>query len=637
MCKNKKYLSMKKYILYVATAVACGLFTACNVLDKEPNDSIAEERVWSDAELAKQYLNNLYNQAQSYLAFNPTFGGGGVAALSDETGPSSGNSAYIYGQLTQESVGVFSNDTYSKIRKINIFLEKVTDGGITDKITVKAMLGQALFLRAMIYWDLVKLYGGVPMVMRSQAMSTTGETTEEILVHRSKTGACIDSIVRDLDLAAEYLAAVPNETKQDRSTWNASWDAANYGRITRGAAMALKSRVLLFWASPQFNPQNRQERWERAYTATKNAIDTLVKDGYGLHPSFTELFEGCKEQTKEHILVRVYNENIAGSYSHGYDNGVRPIYEGLSGGKSNNPSWELVQAFPKKNGYPADTMSGVDQAFWKDRDDRFYKTIAYNGCVWSLSGQSGLKIWTYFYTNEKGGMVSTEGSTYTETGFYCRKFVNPTIKKGVVDKVGTDWVEIRYAEVLLNLAECANEMGYADEAYRALNEIRNGRTDVKVGMGYIDDNKSDKVIMREIIMTERQVELAFEGKRHWDLRRRNMFEEDLGPNIKKLNGTRRNAWRIELNPNLLGVEGEMKKAREKLIDIGGDRDFDLSDIWVFHNYFKDGYKKALDEQYTINFPQPKYNFYPIQQTNLDKNVNLAQSAAWGGTFDPLAE
>lgn len=586
------------------------LMTSCEIFEKEPLDAIQSKDVWNSKNLATLYLNSLYNLAL------PVFSGTANSNLSDE---SPGGSNYMYGELNNESVSDFSNETYAKIRRINILLEEIEQGTIStaDK---QVIIGQAIFLRAWIYWNLVRLYGGVPMVMKVQQMSTSGEVTPEILVRRNTTKECIEILAAELDTAFKYLPV--------------KWDDANYGRITRGAALALKGRILLFWASPQFNPANKIERWQWAYDVNKMAIDTLTKDGHGLHSSFKELFNDCMEKTKEAIFVRVYD---AVNFYHAFDNAVRPKYEGKSGGGSNNATWNHVQAYPMVDGYPVTIPSAEypynKNRFWVNRDPRFNFTIAYNTCYWPLSGQANYRLWTYYHLKDTSllsvEVVEKKVSTgqYTSTGFYCRKYVNPVILKERVDQVGTDWMEIRFAELLLNLAECANETGEALEARNALSRIRNERTDVKVGMAYINENIDDIEIMREIIMTERQVELAFENKRHWDLRRRNMFENDLGPNIKRLNGTRRVGWKVELNEDRVPPE-RMQNIRD---------DYDYSIPIIYNAYFKAGYEEMLDTQYPINYPQPQYNFYAIPQTNIDKNPVLEQTNFWGGAYDPLAE
>ncbi|MBN2215288.1 MAG: RagB/SusD family nutrient uptake outer membrane protein [Bacteroidales bacterium] len=599
------------------------LFTSCEVLDKEPQNAVPEIEVWNNEELATAFLNNLYYLVMPDFVRRPT------SDLFDETADLCDESFYfttddeytgyefLYGLIDNDAVGAFGRETYSYIRLMNMLFENI-DNGTLDEETRNRIKGQAYFLRAWTYWNLVKLYGGVPMIYEVQTAFTGGDIDEGLYVKRNKTIECIGMIIADLDSAYEYLPVV----------WE---NKVDYGRVTRGAAIALKGRILLFWASPQFNPDNITGRWQWAYDVNKTALESLASDGYGLHPSFEELFNDCMEKTIEAIFVRVYDHKIPGNYYHGYDNAVRPPVETSGGGKKNHVTWAMVQAFPMASGYPLHTDSALAEynqnRFWLKRDPRFYFTIAYNTCSWPLSGNADYKLWTY-YQYSGSSLVSILGNNKTYTGFYCKKYVNPAIDELNTTQVGTDWMEIRFAEVLLNFAECANELdGKTEEVREALYRIRNERDDVKVGMGYIDQHLNDREIMREIIMTERQVELAFENKRHWDLRRRNMYEEDLGPNIKKLNGTRRCGWKVQLN--------EARVTQERFMTIRDGLDF--SQAIVYNAYFLPGKVDTLDTQYAINFPQPKYNFYPFQDENTLKNPELEQNIYWGGTFDPYEE
>ncbi len=588
------------------------ILASCSVFKKEPVDAVPEDEIWNSEGLATLYLNDLYTLTM------PSFSGTTNSNMSDEA-PGGGN--YMYGQLAKDDVGDFSNDTYSKIRRINLLLEKIKTGSI-QKSAAQKIIGQALFLRAWVYWNLVNLYGGIPMVMNVQDAYSNGGVAENVKLRRNTTRECVTLIAADLDTAFKFLPA--------------KWDAINYGRITRGAALALKGRMLLFWASPQFNPSTKAERWQWAYDVNKMALDTLTKDGFGLHPSFKELFTDCKEQTSEAIMVRVYDAGIAGSFYHGYDNSVRPGYMGKGGGGSNNATWDLVQAFPMYNGYAISSDSAKNtynqNRFWLNRDPRFAITIAYNTCTWPLSGNTTYKLWTY-YTNDGSSIVSVETPTRSATGFYCRKYVNPAIKSEVCNQIGTDWMEIRYAEVILNFAESAAELEKLDEAKANLIAIRK-RAGIDAGInGSYGITASTRAEMVEAVIHERQVELAFENKRYWDLRRRNMFESDLGPSTKKLNGTRRCGWKVELNQSLTKTPAYMASIRDGL-------DFTqpgLPGQFVYNTYFKSGYRDTLDTQYPISYPQPLYNFFAIPQTNIDKNPNLEQTNYWGGTFDPLAE
>lgn len=602
------------------------ILSACEVLDKEPLNSLHQEQVWSELGFINMYLNDIY------LDFLPEFPFAdddvlSSESLSDETQYCSSSDnlqslakKLIYGELIKDDVDYLNRDFYAKIAKVNRLFQDIETSSIDieDKQLIRA---QASFLRAFAYWEQVNLQGGIPMIMEYIDPVIQGELqTESLFLPRNKTGECIDLIVNDLDTASKYLPSV--------------WEnpGENYGRITRGAALALKGRILLFWASPQFNPENKTERWQKAYEANKMALEILEEDGYGLHPSFQELFHDCLERTNEAVFVRVYNKE---DFSHNYDAKVRPSLAGVSGqGFTNNPTWEMVKAFPMLDGFPIYDNTGSyaydTSLFWTNRDPRFEYTIAYNTGVWPLSGEAGYKIWTYYILADDltNYIVPSKTNHLSKTGFFCKKFINPNLMPEELSVIGTDWMEIRFAEVLLNFAECANELaGKSDETREALYRIRNERDDVKAGMDYIDKHLNDQAIMREIIMTERQIELAFENKRYFDLRRRNMFSEDLGPNIKKLNNTTRSEYRSILNEEGTSAE-EMVLIRNEL---------DFSNVRQYNNSFGRRYAYNLDTYSPINYPQPKYNFLPIQRENIEKNPNFEQTIYWEGTFDPLEE
>lgn len=604
------------------------LLTACEILDKEPLDSIYQDEVWNTIEFVDLYLNDIY------LDLLPEFpyADGDILSqegLSEETQYNSSSDKnlqdlaekLIYGKLQRDDVDYLNRDFYAKIAKINRLLRDIKTGNIPVE-NQREFMAQALFFRAYGYWEQVNLQGGIPMMMEYIDPVIQGELqTEKLFLPRNKTSECIDLIINDLDTAIKYLPA--------------AWENAgmDYGRITRGAALALKGRILLFWASPQFNPQNKIERWQRAYDANKTALEILEEDGYGLHPSFTELFHACEEGTREAIFVRVYSAEYSTQY-HSYDAKVRPSLAGVSGGGlTNNPTWEMVQSFPMVDGFPIHDNTGSfaydTSLFWQNRDPRFEYTIAYNTGVWPLSGIEDYKIWTY-YTLNKEGNHEVDGKTNhkSKTGFFCKKYINPTFLSENLSIIGTDWIEIRFAEVLLNFTESANELeGKTGEVREALNRIRNERTDVKAGMDYIDKHLSDRDIIREAILNERQVELAFENKRYFDLRRRNMFSEDLGPNVKKLNSTTRNEYRVIFN--------EAGTSAEEMVLVRSELDFD--NVRQYNNSFVNRYPYNLDTYSPIAYPQPEYNFYPIQRENIEKNPNFEQTIYWEGSFDPLEE
>lgn len=593
---------MKRIFIYIMLCLSL-LMSCAKVLDKTRHDSLADADVWNDAALTNLYLNNLYSLTL------PSFGGTSNTSLCEEQ-PGTGPDNMMYGELTtSSSYGIFSNANYQAIRQLNVLITNI-DGGSIAKSTKNPIKAQALFLRAWVYWQLVLYYGGIPLIMDVQDPIADHEA---LLVKRSSAKTCVSAIINDLDTAINYLPA--------------SWPGA-YGRITRGAAAALKARVMLFYASPQFNPDNLKERWDSAYKANVEAKSICDADGYGLYSKFSRIF--LDEGNKEAIYVTVYD--MANSH-HTYDANVRPRSESSSGGQTNNPTWELVKAFPMKSGLPiTDPSSGYDTAyFWNNRDPRFYATIAWNGCIWGLSNQTNRRQWSY-------DLNSPEISNPSNTGFYCRKNIDTTrLKADVANGTPTDWIEIRYAEILLNLAECAAELGNLDEAKSYLTVIRS-RAGIDKGDGSYGIKASTKETMVAAVMTERQIEFAYENKRHWDLRRRNMYINDLGP-LSKINGSRRHKLFSMIDTAYIRANfAPTKKTEADLVSFFEKNMRDTINWGTnYFRYFKHTIQEV--ENLNINYLQPKYNFYFLPTDQINYNPALKQTINWvdADYFDPLAE
>jgi hypothetical protein len=509
-----------------------------------------------------------------------------------------GEAKIWYGQLSVDNVTDFfggnaSNNAWAYIRKINILLTQIDQGALPLDVKTK-IKAQAYFLRGWIYFQLVKLYGGVPYLNHPQDW-----VEENLQVKRNKTSECIDSIARDFDMATSLPA---------------SWGSTDRGRITRGAALGIKGRMLLYWASPQFNPGNDAARWERAYKANRAAYDTLLIDGYALFSNFANVWLDEGSGNKEVIMLRSFDGATKAST---FEDAARPNSESNGGGGSYQPTLDLVNIFPMKNGLSVtDAASGYDSVYyWKNRDPRFDATIAYNGCIWPLSNKTNRRQWNYFG-------VTDDKSKPCVTGFYCRKLINTATIKDNTKLGKTDWIELRLAEVMLNLAECANATGRMQEAYDMLIAIRK-RAGIDAGEGGLYGLKAGmtQTEMWNAILLERRIELAFEGKRYDDLRRNKLFDQ--------LNGTRRRILITAVKAPFTvkdlektNAEGLMLRDR---IDINGPD---------YTTYFSTSVS-ILDSQNPINF-LPNYYFYAIPTANILRNPALEQTTGWGsGTFNPL--
>ncbi len=555
-----------KYVYFLSAALL--LSTSCaDVLDKKNLSTIPEDVVWNDVNYATAYVNKLHRD-------NLPGWDGNISCLSDEANGNSGTNI-LYGQLTSSSI---DNWPYTNIRNINIFLENIEKGTIEED-KKEELKGQVYFMRAWKYFEMVRLYGGVPIIDKPQSLD------DDLYVTRNKTSECIDFIISDLDKAAEVLP------------W--SWTNKDVGRITKAAALAMKARILLYYASPQFNPDNDKARWEKAYEANKFAKEELAKNGYGLYSDYAGFW--FNEMNEEVVFAYRYQEP---GITNNWDAGTRPLDESMNVQGFNQPSLEMVNSYPMADGRPiTDPNSGYNpDAYWENRDPRFKASIAYNGCLWELNGKTGRKQWTFVGAEIAPG----------KTGFYCRKAVDVNNTVYLAQHSSTDWVEIRYAEVLLNFAECAAELGKIDEAYDVLKQIRK-RAGIIPGDGemYGLDLNMNTDQMIDAIMLERKIEFAFEGKRYWDLRRRRLFAEEL-------NGTKRH-----------GVYPILKMDKDKFLEIESTIDLNKD----YRKYFRDSIVE-LDKVFTIDF-KDNYYFYGIPLKHLETNSKLEQTQGWDeGTFNP---
>lgn len=543
------------------------LCSCSDVLDKKDLSTISEKDVWNDVGYATAYVNKLCRDNLPGWDNN-------VSGNSDEA---NGGGSILYGQLLTTSIDVWN---YSNIRNINIFLENIDKGTISEE-EKNLLKAQAKVLRAWKYFEMVRLYGGVPIIDHPQTLD------EDLYVTRNKTSECIDFIIQDLDDAIGILP------------WK--WTGDDLGRISKAAALAFKSRVLLYYASPQFNPNNLKERWEEAYAVNKLAKEELSKNGYALYPDYENFW--FDEMNEEVVFVKRYQEP---GLEHNWEAATRPLDESQNATGSNQPSLEMVRSYPMVNGKPiTESGSGYDPViYWENRDPRFKASIVYNGCLWELSGKSGRKQWTF---------VGGELNSPSATGFYCRKAVKASNTPYYAEHGSTDWVEIRYAEVLLNFAECAAELGKTNEAYEILKQIRK-RAGIIPGDGemYGLNANMNREQMIEAIMLERKIEFAFEGKRYWDLRRRRLFASEL-------NGTKRHG----VYPILNNMDKEEFLKIESTIDLNKD----------YGKFFRDSIIE-LDKIFTIDF-KDNYYFYAIPTKHLETNSKLEQTQGWDeGTFNP---
>lgn len=604
------------------------------VVDHDGVDS----RIW-DAEGSVQYfLNETYQVIMPEFPYQNTVNNNAINWTSDEnaygvtqelpqkTFNSKGsligdNFKYIAVKYQGNNIG---DNRYFDIAKCNAALDNLPNSKGLSQAKIREFMGQFYALRAMAYLSLTKYYGGVPLITKT----VSPQNVE--LVRRSKAKDMFQVIVADLNTAMEYLDGV------------AYTDPV--GRLTKASAAALKSRALLLWASPQFNPVNDPKhpydasRWQQANEAAKQAYEIAVASGHALQADYATIFQTEGIGNKEAMILRSYN-TTANKRGHNVEGRIRPGSEGGSADDCYKPSVRMVGAYTMKDGVPVTAAGSVTSAykydevhFWMNRDPRFDATIGFNGGNWVLSGKSGRRQWNY------------EGGGDDKSALYCKRFSAPnlpmgSVKYGDVGGSGMDWIELRFAEVILNYAETANETGDIATAKKMVKLIRQ-RAGIEQGSyDYGLSLATNKDEMRDLIINERMVEFAFEGKRNDDLRRTRrmhllngaLYYYKAGPKL-----TNRKFWVGPGVTDSLGTKdflvAPMKSDGSKM-----NRDtINMNNPASVDKFFM-AYDGTNIPSGVAGMGMPEhYYFFGFNNLFLQSSSLLEQTIGWeGGTFDPL--
>ncbi|HVG42195.1 MAG TPA: RagB/SusD family nutrient uptake outer membrane protein [Chitinophagaceae bacterium] len=455
---------------YLLAILSIGvLLTACkkNFLDTKPIGVYSDADIWNDLTLAQTFLNNSYSQLPSGFERGSQGWDHSIETLDEVSDDSYDQYSWtvympvINGTFTAASspLNWQWNHNYTAIRSVNTFLSHI-DNVPGDAAIKKRLKGEAQFIRAVFYEELAKYFGGVPLITAPQSLK------DDIYVKRNTVQEVLNFLIQQTDSAA---AALP-----------ISYTAAgDYGRATKGAALALKSRILL-----------TNGKWADAVTAAKAVMALNV---YDLAPDYSALF--ISGNAKEIIFAKRYKQlqSYNGSDYNDFNDKNQPYFVG--GWGSMNPTQNLVDEYEMTDGkLPANSPLYTDAQPYANRDSRFYASITYQGSKW--------KNQTIDFNS---------GAEYSATGYYLRKFLN---ENQVLYNGGAtlDWPSIRYAEVLLNYAEAQNELVGPDQSvHDAINKVRTRARQPDVPLILTQAEMRDK------IRHERRIELAFEEFRYNDL------------------------------------------------------------------------------------------------------------------------
>jgi len=491
---------------YILTCTSMMFSCQADFLDTVPKDSLTEETVWTDPQGATQFINGIYGGLQSGFDRNYDGWAKGLYLLDGCSDDGDVTMGWTHSTLFQNadftpSYAPWSQtwgDIYGLIRKANAVIENVDRLG--DESLRNRLKGEAYFLRAFNHHELLKLYGynsngsdptGIPIIDRTLKLG------DNLQIPRSSYDDVVDFIVSDLEMAQSLLPKVGQ---------------IEAGRATSGAALALKSRVLLYAARP-----DRSDRYVQAALAAKELIDL---HDYSLFSDYRTLF--LTKNNQEIIFAKKFQapDRIHLWENAGWDviNSPR-VFRGPSdaGWNGTVPTQNFVESYEMTDGKSqADSPNFDPENPYENLDPRFEATVVHNGSTFR-----GLQL--FFCQGCSGDAGPGENGL---TGYSLRKFHEEQFPI-YTHSSDQDWIFIRYAEVLLNYAEAQNEAEGPDQSvHDAINEIRS-RTGVNMPNLPTGLTKEE---MRERIRNERRIELAFEEHRFFDIRRWGIAEDLLnGP------------------------------------------------------------------------------------------------------------
>ena len=473
------------YLLGIGLMFTSQFLTSCHdLLEKDPTDSYSETVAWSSESSLDMYVTYLYkplNGLSNFSSLSLTDGytdlvkyGNGVP----QTWSAHNKILLQQNTITSDNNPMSSWGLYTDIFRENVFLR---DAGIygnkfsEDFLNIR--IAEIRFIRAVNYARMIRIFGGVILRDETNGVDSEGQKDKA----RATEAESWDFVLKDLEFAARHL---PKE-------WDSKWD----GRLTKGAAYAYMCRTALF-----------AKRWDVAITAA-DEIKKLNK--YDLMDNYEDVFKVAGN--KEIIFSIAYK---IPDMPHYFDRYFAP--DGKQGIRRAVPTSELVDSYDMADGTPFSWSGSMANDPYVGREPRFYASIIYNGATWKEK-----KIYTD--VDAENGFAAyrdnmNPGEKQTVTGYFIRKYLQEN--NADFDDKGSDqfWIEMRYAEVLLNLAEALAEQDYSknqDDALEALNEVRE-----RVNLPKrTTEEAPDKDSFMKLLRKERICELAFEGFRYWDLRR----------------------------------------------------------------------------------------------------------------------
>ncbi|ACU05599.1 MULTISPECIES: RagB/SusD family nutrient uptake outer membrane protein [Pedobacter] len=599
---NYKYIFSTLLMLSILTVTSCRK----DFLEKTPEEDITIEEAFQKRNYAESFLTDIYAGLPNEIYFTDMADINPFVVASDELNipwpekfgklmnKGSWNSFNVAGQIWK--------NMYEGIRKANVFLKYIeltpVDADFTQQ-QKNIWIAEAIYLRAFYHFQLMRIYGAVPIL--DKALSVDEDFNS---IRRKPLQECIEFVVSQCDAAAAVLPMTRSDLRE-------------LGRPTGAAALAMKSRVLLYNASPLWNGnpdyanfkdnagtqlfplQYEDAKWERAAVAAKECIDKCEEAGYKLFRAYpTDPVKNYQQ-----LFIENNNSEVLFARNSGRDGWMEKCsFPGSLGGWNGwNPTQGQVDAYEMANGetpitgYNANgapiinsTSGYVETGFsttsspnrWAagvrnmyiNRDPRFYATVNFNGSVF-------VNRQLQFWTSGADGK-NTAGRDYNTTGYLLKKFADPSVIISQGKFSLKTWIYYRLGEIYLNYAEALNESkGPVADVYTYMNAIRNRAGMPSLPAGLLKDD------MRARIRHERRIELAYETHRYFDTHR----------------------WKIAATTDSKPVYGMNITAGSSLTD---------------ESY----YIRTLVE--TRVFQGPKHYLFPLPQGEVDKAPNIIQNPGW---------
>lgn len=632
---------MKKLIINMATAAVTGVMliaTSCSdFMDLEPNDQYSEEDVWNDAGLVQALVNETYAYIKHGSEEANTSGMTDDAYFTHNYGMKAINEIAVSGsdlQWYDNGTCPFRwYDCYQGIYRANLILKNIASVPASPGYDLKIMEGEAHFLRAYLYTELLRGFGGVPLVSDIYSI----DEAAHLNVPRSNVGDCLDYILKDIDAAAALLPETVND--------------ADLGRATKGAAIALKARVELHVASQLFADRTVNTLECNQYKGDRNALyaQALASAKQVIGAGRYALVD-CNAGTTEEIAANFHNVIITNNEESIFtkqfinkqagDNNTRNRAS-LTHGPNGYHNWagvtpmqDLVMAFEMEDGTLPTRLKNLGDSSsvnpYENREPRFYASIGYDGAEWGR--QRPTDSYTYdptplgnlqmgYYEVSDGApieIIRPDGKTEKFTGVYGvdtrkspiedwngsftgyleKKLIDGSFAASEQAFPPTPYPFIRLAEMYLIAAEADIELGNLDEAATYLDALRAriGRPGVKQtlaarGQSYTQED------MRAFLRQERRVELTYEESRYYDVRR----------------------WMIAPETAVKSIKGIMVIARLKPGKTAKKPYIHNRDTWDYHYYVTD-----LSDRESRKWDNKMY-FAPIKRDEIKRNPALVQN------------